>query len=242
VRFFEKLRKLTHGKNRAEIARLSGLKPTVLNNYVYRGSEPMGGIALKLARVLKVPVDWLLDDEQGWPPPTGDEEQQSLTFLSGTQLMLELARRYRLNWIAFLDAFKAARTIDWGSACRAVDDADPAAPLPEVARQAILAMTQVSFHFEYAQGTDFRVDEFCEINHQGLPGAKIPLSDFKRAEDGFTLAEFENAPDVMAFYEKVKHRPEWWTRSKDPALQRVWNRRRQLESGRGEPRIDNRPT
>jgi len=65
----EKLKRLVEGKNKAEISRRAGLAPTALNDYAVKGCQPRYDIASRLAKSLRVPLDWLADDQAGWPPP-----------------------------------------------------------------------------------------------------------------------------------------------------------------------------
>ena len=46
-----------------------GLAPTAISNYIASGSIPRADIALKIARAVGVPLDWLIDDSQDFPPP-----------------------------------------------------------------------------------------------------------------------------------------------------------------------------
>lgn len=65
----EKLLRLGKKFNKSEISRQAGLSPTAYCNYVHsRGTIPRADIALRLARAMGVSVEWLIDDNQDWPP------------------------------------------------------------------------------------------------------------------------------------------------------------------------------
>jgi transcriptional regulator with XRE-family HTH domain len=66
--FTEKLSRLVADRNRAAVARNAGLPPNAVSDYVNKGYTPRADTAFRLARALNVSVDWLLDDQQGWPP------------------------------------------------------------------------------------------------------------------------------------------------------------------------------
>jgi transcriptional regulator with XRE-family HTH domain len=66
--FHEKLRRLTATSNCAEVSRQLGLSRTALSEYLNKGCTPRADIAFRLARVLSVSLDWLMDDAAGWPP------------------------------------------------------------------------------------------------------------------------------------------------------------------------------
>ncbi len=52
----------------------SKTRPTLLR-HLRDGTDPLTSNALKLARAMGVPLDWLADDGQGWPPPASPDEQ-----------------------------------------------------------------------------------------------------------------------------------------------------------------------
>ena len=64
----EKLRRLGEDANKSRIGRRCGLGATTISNYIARGALPRCDIALKMARAFHVSVDWLIDDQQDWPP------------------------------------------------------------------------------------------------------------------------------------------------------------------------------
>ncbi len=68
----EKLNRLIDDRNRANVARRCGLKASTMHAICHRGVEPRVGNAIKIARELKVPVEWLFDDTADWPPPSAD--------------------------------------------------------------------------------------------------------------------------------------------------------------------------
>lgn len=109
VELAAKLRRLTENANRAETARLAGLKPAVFNNYIYRGSQPLPAASVKLARALNVPLEWLLDDEQDWPPPP----RGGAAALSTEELAAELGQRMRGTATMLFENICRAQKIDW---------------------------------------------------------------------------------------------------------------------------------
>ncbi|MEM9414981.1 MAG: helix-turn-helix transcriptional regulator [Planctomycetota bacterium] len=64
----EKLRRLFDTRNMAAVARIAGVGRTAVNKYCNASVTPRSDVALRLARALDVSVEWLIDDEQGWPP------------------------------------------------------------------------------------------------------------------------------------------------------------------------------
>lgn len=113
MKFAEKLIKLIGTDSRAKIAKRAGLKPTVVNNYVHRGSEPMSRASLALARALNVPLDWLIDDEKDWPPPKVGNP--SLQEIPDREILREVLRRRRLMQLDLAEQLDAAEKIDWES-------------------------------------------------------------------------------------------------------------------------------
>lgn len=68
---YEKLRRLLAEKGwpQAELARKASVCPSNLSNIFHRANNPQLSTALRIARALDVPLEWLADDAQEWPPP-----------------------------------------------------------------------------------------------------------------------------------------------------------------------------
>ncbi|HZK80617.1 MAG TPA: helix-turn-helix transcriptional regulator [Humisphaera sp.] len=66
--FAEKLAKLTEDKRKNVVAERAKIAPRAISDYLSKGTQPGAETALRLARVLRVDVDWLIDEEQDWPP------------------------------------------------------------------------------------------------------------------------------------------------------------------------------
>ncbi len=71
--FCEKIRRLMHGRSRAQLCRDAGLPESMLDSLINKKQRPGVTRAIMLARALEVPVDWLFDDSQPWPPPVTDD-------------------------------------------------------------------------------------------------------------------------------------------------------------------------
>jgi transcriptional regulator with XRE-family HTH domain len=135
VKLAEKLSRLTEGKNRAQGARDAGIRPTVLNNYINRGSEPMGRAALGLADALDVPIGWLLNDGADWPPPASGRAANDPTAFTDDELMLEVCRRYRLIAVRLDAELKRAAAVDWFEIGKALLAHAPGEEIPEELRR-----------------------------------------------------------------------------------------------------------
>ena len=66
--FHEKLHVLTEDRKKRALSRRTGLPADAITAYLSKRHMPSGEVALRLARVLGVSVEWLLDDAQGMPP------------------------------------------------------------------------------------------------------------------------------------------------------------------------------
>lgn len=64
----KKLERFAETYKMTAIARRAGISHTAMSKYARHGVTPSAPTALKIARVLGVSVEWLIDDEQGWPP------------------------------------------------------------------------------------------------------------------------------------------------------------------------------
>lgn len=89
----EKLRRLLKDKNAAELSRTVGLNPSAIGAAASKGNLPKADKAVRIARALRVPTDWLFNDEAGWPPP---ERASGGEGLGDFELAEELARRRAL--------------------------------------------------------------------------------------------------------------------------------------------------
>ncbi|HEX4055989.1 MAG TPA: helix-turn-helix transcriptional regulator [Tepidisphaeraceae bacterium] len=66
--FQEKLKRLTEDYHRSRLSLRAGLPPNAISDYVNKGHLPSASIALRIAKVLNVSVEWLIDDTRDWPP------------------------------------------------------------------------------------------------------------------------------------------------------------------------------
>lgn len=103
--FRDKLPRLLElrGLSQAELARRTGLRPTLVNKWLREGNRGPTGIQfLAVARALRVPVDYLIDDEADNPPPpiVSDDEVP----------ILELVRSLRIDRGTALAALARAAT------------------------------------------------------------------------------------------------------------------------------------
>lgn len=72
--FTEKLARLTEAYHKNRLSRRCGLPSTAITDYINKGTTPRSDNALKIARALGVSVEWLIDDEQEWPPVKTDAQ------------------------------------------------------------------------------------------------------------------------------------------------------------------------
>ncbi len=118
MKLSEKLSALLNGKDRAEVASKCGVTASSLNNYLYRNSEPASSTALKLARALNVPMEWLIDDEQNWPPPSDLPASKTAT-LSPDDLRLALGEHLRPAAVRLTSVMREAWEVDWMATAQA---------------------------------------------------------------------------------------------------------------------------
>src|SRR3954471_10095372 len=106
VDFFEKLKRRAAEINKSKAGIAAGLKANTISSYLAKRSVPRADIAFKIARALDVPLDWLLDDAQGWPPPPVNKPTLAVT--SDDDLMAEVRRRYRFQAVRLYAAMERA--------------------------------------------------------------------------------------------------------------------------------------
>jgi hypothetical protein len=68
MKIADKVKALTVFSNKSQISRLLGLPIGSFSVMIYRGSVPNSTIALKLAKILGVSAEWLMNEDEGWPP------------------------------------------------------------------------------------------------------------------------------------------------------------------------------
>ena len=157
VIFREKLSRLIGDSSRAKISRAAGVPATVVTTYVNRGSEPSATNALKLARALGVPVDWLIDDDQDWPPPTHDRTAEvSLGSAADDELRSEFVKRYRAFAVSFYNNLKRAESIDWKGVAAQVEKLKDDAKLPEKLQEheRLARLLESTFHLSQSLSFD----------------------------------------------------------------------------------------
>lgn len=90
------------GRTRTQIATDASIPLTTLGDYIRRGAEPMSSAALRLARTLRVPLEWLIDDSAELPPPNegyvASELGERLRPL-GTSMFLKIAKARKVDWV-----------------------------------------------------------------------------------------------------------------------------------------------
>jgi plasmid maintenance system antidote protein VapI len=74
--FAEKLARLTEDRLKTRVSRKAGLPPAAISDYIAKGNTPGADTALRLARVLGVSVEWLIDNDQEWPPVWADRPER----------------------------------------------------------------------------------------------------------------------------------------------------------------------
>lgn len=89
MKWQEKIRRLLRGKNASELARSVGLHVSAIGDAAKKGQMPKADKAVRIARALGIPCDWLFDDSLDWPPPA----KAAAALLSDMELVEELARR-----------------------------------------------------------------------------------------------------------------------------------------------------
>jgi DNA-binding XRE family transcriptional regulator len=139
VEFTEKLRRCAASINKAKAGKAAGLSPTTISNYIAKGSIPRADIAMKMARALGVPLEWFVDDSQGWPPPSGPNASMTTEQLAG-----ELGRRMVPVGVVMLGKIHEAQRVDWAAVAGELMDADPKSPLPARLRRLVELPSQIN--------------------------------------------------------------------------------------------------
>jgi len=204
--FQEKLRRLAPTINKSRAARAVGLKENAISTYMARGSLPRVDIALKIAMALGVPLDWLADDRQDFPPPQADKS--SVRDFGDADLVHDLARRYRGAQLDFLNEADRVKQFDWQRAADAAEAMQQNDSTPELVRQAMFLLGSAQVKFKRI-AADLDVERYCIVHHEQLPGGSRPIGEFEmvsRGEEWFRLTEI---PGLKRFAGAVGQSPEW---------------------------------
>lgn len=202
--FQEKLRLAAQNVNKALRGREQGLKENTISSYIATGSIPRAGIALKIARAVGVPLEWLVDDAQDFPPPK--QPPSGLSAASDRDVIIEAAMRYGRAIIDHLKALKAADKIDWAAAAEQLEKLRPDEPLPEnleVARYAKEAV-QISF---MRMRNDYDIDMLLALEHASIAD-NDPLKFIAQAKDAEFFHAFKVREDVSRFERLLAARPD----------------------------------
>jgi transcriptional regulator with XRE-family HTH domain len=123
--FWEKLEHAVRlrGASKQEVSAAAGLAETAISNYISKRQMPRADAAYKIAKELRVQLEWLLDDSAGWPPPDPRAEAaSSLRSASYRELLEEVAVRVRqaakdrARWV------EEAEKIDWEGVGREAEE------------------------------------------------------------------------------------------------------------------------
>ena len=121
MNFTEKLTRLTEDRSKSAVAAEAGLPPTAISNYLNKKHTPAADTALKIARALQVPLEWLVDDEQEWPQPP----VAAMSALSAEELAAELGARFIGVGRALFANLRTAEGAKWEAMARELLNADP---------------------------------------------------------------------------------------------------------------------
>ena len=116
-----------------------------------------------------MPVEWLIDDEQDWPPPQASRGAESLT---DDELLTEIARRQRILVSRLRKNFEEIRdNIDWLSTAINLYSIPIGKPIPG---ELHVPMQYARFQMRAAEeGTiQYEVLGVAQAKHQSLPGSE----------------------------------------------------------------------
>jgi len=168
----EKLIRLTADRGKSQVAGAAGLPKSAISNYIAKKQMPRGDNALALARALNVPLEWLVDNEQDWPPPQVGAPTPAQ--LSDEDLMNEVARRYRIRLIEARGSLHRLKGVKWDEIAESLFQTPVEQPLPEKTQAALNNLLFFTGTLYYAGATyDPRVH--ANEHHANMPGNTEPL-------------------------------------------------------------------
>jgi transcriptional regulator with XRE-family HTH domain len=208
MEFREKLRKTAAGLNKAKVGRAVGLQANTISSYIATGSVPRGDIALKIARALDVPLEWLVDDSQDWPPPLADAKGVATS--ADSELMEEACRRLANVAARVESEVTRLGKIDWPTVAAEALAVPVDAPLPPAVRAAVDSL--------YPLGN--AIEELASFDASRVLSRYIPdPPDVDRVRD--TAARLRDTPELDAVwsYRQLRALAEGMKRRGDPMPQ-----------------------
>jgi transcriptional regulator with XRE-family HTH domain len=196
MQFTEKLKRLTDDMGKARVSQDAGLPNSAISNYISKEQMPRGDKALALARALKVPLEWLLDDRQDWPPPAlGAPPDDRLADIKDTVLMRELARRYRRELMNMKDLIDEAENENWAAIVAKARTVKPGSAIPGSVELAVKKIASI-VSAQMVNSFRFDVKVFADFLHAQLVGHDQPVESLqasaleKRHYELFKVAGF----------------------------------------------------
>jgi transcriptional regulator with XRE-family HTH domain len=191
VKFTEKLARLTAEGNKTLIAKAAGLPPTAISNYINRGYIPRADTALRIAETLKVPVEWLINDDEDWPPPAAPDKDIIGNVPDGL-LMREVSRRLRRAAVDTRKLIEQAEHIDWHSVAKDLLNQPIESPIPKsLAREHDIG---ISLLFADGAILKFEASHIAPTHWRDLPPVDVP-------EDELTI------PTLLRRLRQLNERP-----------------------------------
>jgi transcriptional regulator with XRE-family HTH domain len=204
--FQKKLERLAPTVNKSRASAAVGLKPNTISTYLAKGSIPRADIALKIAKALSVPIEWLIDDASDWPPP--EAVQLSLSSLSDADLLREMARRVRNLLIDFFDETSRVMKVDWSEAAREAERTGEKDALPHAAAMGRRVLISAQNKFNRIL-QDFDVECFSILHHDELPGSETDFEKLTTSAAIDAWLSLQSLPDLIRFAGVIRSRPDW---------------------------------
>lgn len=194
MNFAEKLSRATEGKNKQRVGVEAGLPPTAISDYISKGHLPRADKLLSLARVLGVPLDFLLDDSRDWPPPDSSHDTRaSVQDAPIGDLIAELAKRFRLDLLEAMRRADEAEREDWSVVARELKKLKKG-QRPSPAISAKLAGLYELFNLVSFVLMRYDVRVAADFLHEKMPGRDRPIESMTYDSVVTRLAELHKRP------------------------------------------------
>ena len=161
-----------------------------MSNYINRGSVPRADIALAIAKALSVPLEWLVDETQGLPPPQAMKFTASV--LSDDELMDEVARRYRQQVLRFRSRAAMLEHLDWKNFSAVLLKVPPTEPLPDKLQQIQNVIWLQTTEMYFAEGA-YDPKTHAKEQHARMPGSDLPVEELELRRQIERISNFVRA-------------------------------------------------
>jgi hypothetical protein len=132
----------------------------------------------------------------------------SIRDFEDADLIREVARRYRIAQLDFLNEAARAKEFDWEKAADLAEALSPGDKTPDYVRQAMVLLGSAQAKFNRI-AANLDVEKYCIVHHEELPGGSRPIGDFEMVSHGDEWERLEQLPGINRLGAALRQNPDW---------------------------------